>query len=402
MYALILLKRKLEAIFIGPFAWLGALYARKRRIDTDYDLFFFFPFYHTGGAEKVHSEIIQLFPQRKIALFFTKKSQNRAMYAAFQGPNIHIIEISRWTDNKWLYPLNFVFRGLLAAWIHQQKKPVMVFNGQCNFAYKLSPHVRSHIPQIELIHSFCSFSYIRLPFLPFISQTVMISKDAIAAHVNLYKRFNVPEYYYHRIRYIQNGIDLPDSPFKRASHTSIDAQKPLKLLYVGRGTSEKRPFLLAQMALEAKKRAMPIEVGMVGDVNASLNDAQRQAVKLYGEITDATILSSIYQAYDVIVIVSSREGFPMVIMEGMAHAMAVLSTAVGDIPHIIQVPQQGYLIEAQATEEEVVSQGLKHLQNWINHPSQLQEAQMFNQQYAYLHFDKATFAKAYQDIMRYT
>ncbi|MGN6511934.1 MAG: hypothetical protein ACTHLD_20885, partial [Chitinophaga sp.] len=163
MYPWLILKRRLEGIFIFPFALLGRLIARFRPLGETYDLFFFFPFYHIGGAEKVHSEIVKLFPEKKIIVFFTKKSVNDALLPQFEGSNITIRNISAYTDNKLLYFNNLIWRGIAAAYIARQNERPVVFNGQCNFAYKLSPHLPADVRQIELIHSFCSFSYIRLP-----------------------------------------------------------------------------------------------------------------------------------------------------------------------------------------------------------------------------------------------
>ena len=56
-YRQYIIKRKIEAVFIYPFIWLGRQIAKKRPLDKAYDVFFFFPFYHIGGADKVHYQI---------------------------------------------------------------------------------------------------------------------------------------------------------------------------------------------------------------------------------------------------------------------------------------------------------------------------------------------------------
>ncbi|MCK7555860.1 hypothetical protein MKQ70_12875 [Chitinophaga sedimenti] len=109
------------------------------------------------------------------------------MLPFFKGSNITLREISTYTDNKFKYWQNFVCRGIVAHYVNSQRKVPKVFNGQCNFGYKLSPHLNKNIKQVELIHLLCSFSYIRIPFLPFYDTTVMISQDAIDAHIRLYK-----------------------------------------------------------------------------------------------------------------------------------------------------------------------------------------------------------------------
>jgi hypothetical protein len=50
------------------------LIKRIKSIDKKSNLFFFFPFFHTGGAEKVHLEIVRCFPNENPIVFFTLES----------------------------------------------------------------------------------------------------------------------------------------------------------------------------------------------------------------------------------------------------------------------------------------------------------------------------------------
>lgn len=386
MYRWIIWKRRIEGIFIFPFALLGRLIAYMRPLDREFDLFFFFPFFHVGGAEKVHSEITRQFPDQKIALFFTKKSVNDAMLPFFQGSNISVYNVSAYTDNKWLYWMNLIYRGIISTYINRQQKVPVVFNGQCNFAYKLSPHLRRNIRQVELIHSFCSFSFIRIPFIPFYNTTVMISQDAIRKHLALYRRYNIPAAFDDKIQLILNGIPLP------ADDTPL-AKGPLKLLYVGRGTTEKRPHLVAQIA-----RAAGVEAGFVGPLEDSIPDELKQGCVFYGEQTDPQVIDQLYRSHHVIVITSTSEGFPMVIMEGMARGLSVLSTNVGDIPY--HVPAEGgFLINADQPEAGIVADGAACVAKWINDPALLEQMGERNKTYARAYFGLDAFAKAWRRVL---
>lgn len=403
MYPWIILKRRIEAVLIFPFALLGRLIAAFRPLKEEYDLFFFFPFFHVGGAEKVHSEIVQQFPDKRIVIFFTKKSANAAMLPKFEGSNITIHNVSAYTDNKFLYFLNLIYRGILSAYINKQN-PV-VFNGQCNFAYKLSPHIRKGIKQVELIHSFCSFSFIRIPFIPFYSTTVMISRDAIQKHLELYQHYKIPAGYAERIELIMNGIPLPESNtlsgnsgltgggFASSAEHNALAAEGLQILYVGRGTAEKRPHLVAQIAKAAGVRA-----GFVGPVEDAIPQELRQYCTFYGEHTDPVVIDALYRQHQVIVITSSTEGFPMVIMEGMARGLAVLSTNVGDIPYHVHA-QSGFLLEANQAEEGIVAQGADSIRQWQQNPALLQQMGTYNIRYAREHFGMEAFAKAYRRLL---
>lgn len=399
MYQWLIIKRRLEGIIIFPFALLGRLIARFRPLSGEYDIFFFFPFYHVGGAEKVHSEIVKQFPEKKIVIFFTKKSVNDAMLPQFRAPNITIYNVSAYTDNKWLYFLNLIWRGIIAAYIHRQRVTPVVFNGQCNFAYKLSPHLRPAVRQVELIHSFCSFSYIRMPFLPFYTSTVMISRDSIRQHLELYKRYKVPAHFEQRIHLVMNGILLPEGYLPVAgTEVSFPAGVPLpaelSMLYVGRGTIEKRPYLVAQIAKESG-----VAAGFLGPVEDAIPAALRPYGHFYGEQTDAAVIDDIYRRHRVIMITSSREGFPMVIMEAMARGLAVLATDVGDIPYHVKNGVNGFLIDHTQPEDIIVQQAVQHLAHWQQHPEQLDAIAAANIRYAREHFGMEAFAQAYRSLL---
>lgn len=384
MYKLLLFKRRLEALAIFPFALLGRLIARVKPLGGEFDLFLFFPFYHVGGAEKVHAQIAQLFPDKRIILFFTKKSQGDALLGQFKGPNITVRDVSRYTDNKFLYWNNLIWRGIVAEYIRRQPRRPVVFNGQCNFAYKLSPHVPKAVRQIELIHSFCSFSYIRVPFIPFYETTVMISRDSIRRHLELYGQYNVPAAYGERIRLVMNGIPIPAdvSPLPEAA----------RMLYAGRGTAEKRPWLVAAIAREAGEQA-----GMLGPLENAIPAELQDSCRFYGEQSDAGVIDRIYREHRLIAIVSSTEGFPMVIMEAMARGLAVLSTDVGDVPYHVQHGVNGWLISHRQPEAAIVAEGAK----WLREagPEALAAMRDANIAYARAHFSLEVFAAAYRSLL---
>lgn len=383
IYTLLRIKRLIEAVLIAPFVWLGRLIALWRPLREEYDIFLFFPFYHVGGAEKVHSEIAKLFPDKKILILFTKKSQNAAMLPAFEAPGNTIKDVSKYTDNKFLYFNNLIWRGIAAAWIGRQQKRPVVFNGQCNFAYKLSPHVPARIRQIELIHSFCSFSYIRVPFIPYYEATVMISRESVQRHLELYRQYGVPAGYAEKIRLVMNGIPLPEN-------TAL-LEEANMLLYVGRGTPEKRVHLVAAIA-----KAAGVTAGFIGNVEAAVPKDLRAYCRFYGEQTDAGEIDRLYRRHRVIVITSIREGFPMVIMEGMARGLAVLATDAGDIPFHVRNGENGYLVGHLDTEENIIAAGARWVKEW--QPATLAAMRENNIAYARAHFSMETFAEAYRGL----
>lgn len=386
-----ILKRKIENIFISPFITLGILVSKLFPLKQEYDIFFFFPFYHTGGAEKVHLQICKAVQHQKGIIFFTKKSVDNRFLNEFRDTSFLIKNISIYTDNKWLYFLNLICRGVIAGYINSQKKVPIIFNGQCNFGYKISPWIHSSIPQIELIHSFNSFSWIRIPFLAFISKTIMISKLRVEDHKKQYSKIDIPKYFENNIEWIMNGIEIPDSVEKQISQN-------LKVLYVGRGTEEKRVDLIAKIAKEIKLQNLPIDFYFMGDVEQSIPIDLHIFCNFLGNVTNQNIIQTHYQESHVLLLTSTTEGFPLVIAEAMMHRCVIASTPVGDISYHLK-NSKNILFSEIYNEEVIIKEASHFLTHLLKHPEEIISIGNANRKYANKHFNIANFNVKYQQLL---
>jgi glycosyltransferase involved in cell wall biosynthesis len=103
-----------------------------------------------------------------------------------------------------------------------------------------------------------------------------------------------------------------------------------RVLFVGRKSDEKRVELFYEIARRCKLENDSLQFSVVGfEYNAP-------SVHHCGVVTDPQVLSDIYSEHDVLLVTSSREGFPMVIMEAMAHGLIVGASPVGDIPNRLE------------------------------------------------------------------
>ncbi len=377
-----------------PFLVFGKLIALIFPLQREYDLFFFFPFYHTGGAEKVHALIAQSIGSKNSIIFFTRKSYDETFLPEFLKSGCEIKNISFFTDNKAQYFFNLVYRGIVAGYINRQRSAPLVFNGQCNFAYKLSPWIKKNIPQVELIHSFNSFSWIRLPYLPYISRTVMISKIRITDHLQQYQKLSVPENYNSRISYIPNGIDIPATGMEK------DWEGPLHVLYAGRATSEKRVHLVAGIAEKVGKEFPQIEFIFMGDVENAIPEALRPFCKFLGTQHDPAEILRIYRMAHLLVISSSAEGFPMAIMEAMAEKCAILATPVGDIPLHVREEVNGFLFTDAGNEAAIMEEGAAFVRRLNADRKLLKKMGETNRQYALENFSLESFQKNYRLLIQ--
>ena len=393
MYNLLLIKRMIEDIFIFPFIITGRLLALIRPLKKEYRVFFFFPFYHTGGAEKVHVQVANATGGNDCIIYFTKRSADDRFLNDFRGSGCEIKDISKFTDRKWLYFLNLFYRGIITGYINSQRQKPIVFNGQCNFGYKISRWIRKAVVQIELIHSFNTFSFIRIPFLPFISKTVMISRKRIEDHKEQYKRYRIPASFAARIQYIANAITLPQQ-------VSPKSDNDLTVLYVGRGTEEKRVEIIAKIAHELRSANTEfIKFEMLGDVTRVVNKEAYPFIKLYGNINDERLINEIYTRAHVLILTSTTEGFPMSVMEAMAHGCAILSTSVGDIAYHVKNGENGFLFSNRADDVSIIDEAKEKLIWLSHHPAELKRMEENNINYAKYNFGIERFNKEYSVLL---
>jgi glycosyltransferase involved in cell wall biosynthesis len=95
---------------------------------------------------------------------------------------------------------------------------------------------------------------------------------------------------------------------------------------------------------------------------------------------------------------SSREGFPMVIMEAMIHGAVPISTNVGGISENIINKQNGILIDA-VDEIEIVTQLLNAVEYYANNRNELKKISRNAYEYAKQHFNKQNFIQAYKKLL---
>ena len=391
MYRFLLIKRTIEDIILLTFVGIGRLVALINPLKKEYKVYFFFPFYHIGGAEKVHAQIAQAAGSNSI-IFFTRKSHNDGFLQEFKKSGCDIKDISKLTDNKWLYFLNFIYRGIITGYINNQKTIPVIFNGQCNFGYKISPWVNKKIRQIELIHSFNSFSYIRTPFLPFISKTIMISRKRIEEHYQYYKKIKVPDPFAEKIIHIPNAASLP------TSLSSKDYNK-FTVLYVGRGGLEKRVHLVTAIAKQIHEKDKSVQIEIMGDVSNIINYADFPFIKFHGNISDEETMDKIYSSANLLLLTSETEGFPLAVIEAMGHGCIIAATPVGDIPLHIKEGLNGHLFSSVLYEEKIITEGVGFILGAKNNPAYCQTVSATNFEYAKQHFSIQKFNEAYQNII---
>ncbi|HAN39973.1 MAG TPA: hypothetical protein DCQ29_13810 [Chitinophagaceae bacterium] len=264
--------------------------------------------------------------QPNLLVVFTRRSVDTTFLSAFEVSGIDVIDISRKVDGFKNLAVNVLYRGKIAQQLSQQRRCKWVFNGQCNFAYKLSIWLPKRIKQYELIHSFNSFSWIRIPYIECYEVSVTVNQDIVDKHSAQLNARKAPYQVVNRLTFKHTGIEV--------QAVSVNSNKyvatPLRVLYVGRGTEEKRVHLNAKLA--AKLAAIApntFEFHFAGDVAHAIPISLQKYCVLHGDIKEKQQLNSLYSDCHVLLMLSSTESGPLVTMEAMLSGLVVISTNVG-------------------------------------------------------------------------
>jgi glycosyltransferase involved in cell wall biosynthesis len=210
-------------------------------------------------------------------------------------------------------------------------------------------YLHPKVKRIDLLHAFGGGSEdFSLPVALELDARVVINRQTLEDLRSQYSQHGLPTDVGDRVVLIENQVTVPDE------YPAKPLRNRLKILYVGRGTEEKRVHLVGRIAACCNNRGLPAEFLVVGDAINSVTQEDRVFCTFLGELADYAQLGRIYADADVLLITSSREGFPMVIMEGMAHGVVPLSTNVGGISVHVRDGVTGWLVENAADEEAIV------------------------------------------------
>ncbi|GAC1493724.1 MAG: hypothetical protein NVS1B13_24210 [Flavisolibacter sp.] len=220
----------------------------------------------------------------------------------------------------------------------------------------------------------------------------MISRKRIIEHQNLYRTYAIPISYFERITYIANAIMIPKDV--RPQKTS----NPLTVVFVGRGGVEKRVHLIAKMA-NLLKQESSIKFEIAGDVSSVLRIEDYPFIKFWGNQKESSFFDHLYSRASVVLLTSSTEGFPMVVIEGMAYGCCIIATPVGDIPLHIHNNENGFLFSSVNDENLIVAEGVQFLSEISKNDSLRETIAKNNIEQARALFGIEEFNNAYRKLL---
>ena len=303
---------------------------------------FFFPFYHTGGAERVHLDIVKSLGKKKSIIVFTAYSNNNHFLQEF-NEYAYCFDFKPFLRNVYYNKaINFTFN--LVGYFNK----ISTLGCNSSYYYDVLKYFNRKVKKIDLLHAFTlpdngGMEIYSLPFVNLLDKRIVINKKTKNDFVALYKENNIDLVLTNRINVIYNGVEIISNFSK-----NYDNKEVLSCIYCGRIAVEKRVDLI-------------VEIGEKVDHNINLSIYGHKEIEIDGiekfykkNIESQEEMNLIYLSSDILLITSYREGFPMVVMEAMAKGVVCICTDVGGISEHIRNGVNGFLVSNKLKDDEII------------------------------------------------
>jgi len=226
----------------------------------------------------------------------------------------------------------------------------------------------------------------------YIDERMVIDNYTKENIINQYKTFGVPAVFNNKVHSVEYGVVIPQMVDK-------PLVPPLKILYAGRGTIQKRVWLLNKIAEHFISNHLPVEFTFAGSMIDELSETVRKNCKVTGEIGNQQEMNDLFASHHVIILTSSFEGFPVVVKEGMSFGCVPVVTALpGNKIHLEHL-FNALLIEHFEDEHNVVEEGIRNIDLLLSQPDLLKTLSRNAYHYAQKKFGKQEFLTAYRKLL---
>ncbi len=207
-----------------------------------------------------------------------------------------------------------------------------------------------------------------------------------------YAEFKISPIYLERLLFIEPGVDVPLELDKKFSD-------PLKIICAGRGGSQKRIWLVNEIAEYFINQNLPVDFHFAGTLIVELSEHVKKHSTLHGEISDPAMMKTILFESNIALLTSIYEGFPMFIKESMAQGCIPIATALpGNLMHL-KDRSNSLLVHEILDEKEIVRQAIEIIKELLANKNLAIRISGEAYTYAKNHFSRAEFNKKYQSLL---
>ncbi|HEX8662620.1 MAG TPA: glycosyltransferase [Beijerinckiaceae bacterium] len=330
-------------------AFVGSNPARRSRADARSHLLVVVPYLPVGGSEIVLLEALEHIGKTWAISIVTTLPDDHAMRAAFARVTNEIYHAGDVFDS---FRLQAFISGLITA-----RGTRVVLSSNSGGFYRAVPELKAVHPGVAfvaLIHNDLPTGLIRYA----VETATSLERHVAVSHrvgESLIAR-GVPR---ERVVVVPNGIDTdlfsPDTIARPAARAKLGiADDALVLAFVGRFSEEKRVGAFAEIVarLRDKVPVRAIAVGEGDDEEPLRARIAREGlpIEIVPRMPRADLVG-LYAAADLVVLTSTVEGMPMVVLEAMATGCPVAVTDVGDVRRIVEPGRNGFVAPMDSPED---------------------------------------------------
>jgi glycosyltransferase involved in cell wall biosynthesis len=148
-----------------------------------------------------------------------------------------------------------------------------------------------------------------------------------------------------RVHYIPNGIEPRDGHSAQIGELGLPGDLP-RIAWAGALRREKNLIRLLRAFAPLKNEAVLLIIGDGPEREVVLNEAERlslgSSIRLLGRRED---VRDILMQCDVLALSSDTEQMPLVVLEAMDAGLAIASTDVGDVGHMVSEENRPYIVD---------------------------------------------------------
>jgi len=198
-----------------------------------------------------------------------------------------------------------------------------------------------------------------------------------------------------RVHIVESGIEIgqfkPNArPFKSGAQLVIG--------YIGRLSPEKNPLGFVRLAEALTERSNRLAFKMFGEGNMAREVRQRvessparQHIQFVGYVDD---VRSAFSEVDVLIVPSTVDGRPGVVMEANACGIPLIANPVRGIPELIQEGVNGYLCKVDDVDRVAAL-----LNNWLTMPESFARSRELARQLALERFSNDRMLSRYAEVL---
>ena len=317
---------------------------------------FYYPTY--GGVEQVMYELAkrQVKEGHEVHVFCCDSNKYKRLKAKEEIiDGVHVHRLPYWFR---LSLSTFIWPSLL--WILPKYKFDIIHTHVSGHAYILFDGIIAKLKKTRHIHTtHCPWTdafrpFILKPFLflnnVFFNRLAYKLTDKIIAitpwEIPIIKKYASEE----KITIIPNGVD--EILFKRIKNNKFKKENNIKgkiVLFFGRFNPTKGPDKLVEAFKGILKERKDITLVMIGP-DEGIKEKVKEMSKAYHKIIikdpirDKKKVAEMYQAADVYVLPSYREGLPLTLFEAMASELPIIASPVNGVPFEMKEPDNGYFV----------------------------------------------------------